>query len=199
MSEYTGKLKISLGNSKLGRIPNLSLPPIVSCRPDALCKIDCYAVKFYRMYPNVRAAWEANLHLLLNEPDQFYHDLALFLALERPPRFRMHVAGDFVDEAHFRNACEVISAYSETKVLVFTKRYALPFHVAPENMQIILSTWPGMDLPQTRIALPWAWLDGDDRFDSSLIHIRCSGGCVDCGYQCWDAVSADLPVVFKKH
>lgn len=200
MSEPIGELKVSQGNSKIGKVPNLSLPPIISCRGDAPCKIDCYAQKFYRVYPNVRAAWNSNLDLLRDNPDKFYSDLALYLAMNRPERFRLHVAGDFEDEEHFCNVVEVFRAYPGTRVLAFTKRYDLdlPLDDLPANFKLVLSVWPGLDLP-TRADFPWAWVEGDVRFPIGQTHISCQGNCIDCEYACWDGLSADLHVRFKKH
>jgi len=47
------KMKISISdkNSKLGKIPNISLTPIASCPNCSTCKSKCYALKAYRQYP----------------------------------------------------------------------------------------------------------------------------------------------------
>jgi hypothetical protein len=37
------KISISTGNSKLGKISNVSLTPVESCGNAELCKDDCYA------------------------------------------------------------------------------------------------------------------------------------------------------------
>lgn len=192
------QIKISQGNSKIGRVPNLSLPPIISCRGDAPCKIECYAQKFYRMYPNVRQAWDSNLTLLTEHPDKFFNDLALYLTFNNPDRFRLHVAGDFLDSEHFMRICDVFESYPNTQVLAFTKRYELPFDDAPPNMKVVLSVWPGLDLPEWT-NLPWAWITGDVRFPVKQTHIKCCGSCIECSYSCWSAVSAELPVVFDMH
>lgn len=35
-------LNISEGNSKMDAIPSFSLPPVITCRPDAPCRKECY-------------------------------------------------------------------------------------------------------------------------------------------------------------
>ena len=95
------RLKISTGNSKLGPVPNISLPPILTCRDDAPCVKDCYAKQFFIMYPNVRNAWSKNYHLYKEDQLTFWGDLVMFLTLERPRRFRLFVGGDFPDKEFF--------------------------------------------------------------------------------------------------
>lgn len=194
-------LKISEGNSKIGGIPNLSLPPVDSCRPDAPCiQEGCYALNICKRWPSVMESWRHNLNLYKTNPDQFFHDLALYLSFHNPKRFRLHVGGDFPDAVYFLRMAEVFAAYPGTSVLCFTKRYDLPLYAVPRNMKIILSAWPGLDLPLDWALYPVAWLEEDLRAPGDgQIRIICPGGCEDCGHACWDAVSADLPVVFKKH
>ena len=54
--------KISEKNTKMGWIPSVSLPPIITCRPNAPCKKDCYALKAYRCYKRTKKGGEARLH-----------------------------------------------------------------------------------------------------------------------------------------
>lgn len=39
------EIKISNGNIKMGKIPSVSLPSIVTCRQDCICSKKCYAHK----------------------------------------------------------------------------------------------------------------------------------------------------------
>lgn len=192
-------LKISHGNSKLGKIPNLSLPPITTCESGVPCISKCYAQKFYRMYPNVREAWDSNLHLYDEDPDRFFHDLIVWLTLNKPERFRLHVGGDFPDAVYFFRMCEVFESQPDTQCLVFTKRYNYPLRVAPPNMRVVVSLWPGLETPEVAGELPCAFLSTDSRAAGLETYIKCKGGCVECGYACWNAVSPGLPVVFDLH
>lgn len=199
MSERTGsRLRIGPGNSKLGQIPNLSLTPIDSCRADAPCKIDCYANKSYRMYPNVRNAWDGNLAYYQEDPAGFFEEFDAWLAENDPAAFRIHVAGDVPDENYFKNLCTLAVIHSATTFIMFTKRYDLPFELAPDNLRCIISMWPGLDLPARLDHLPKAWLADDLRSPIGQPFISCPGKCDQCS-ACWKVVSADLPVVFKRH
>lgn len=92
------EVKISYGNSKIGRIANISLPPIMSCPKDVPCSIGCYALKSYRLYENVRKAWDWNLKLLKDDPYDYFGSLIDQLKRKKQlKRFRWHVSGDIVD------------------------------------------------------------------------------------------------------
>ena len=49
-------LHISRGNNKIGGVPNISLPPQITCvdLADRPCNADCYAMRFYVMREQVR-------------------------------------------------------------------------------------------------------------------------------------------------
>jgi len=190
------RLKISEGNSKLGKIPNLSLPPITTCRVDVPCAEACYARKSYRMYLNVRNAWDSNWALYQEDPELFFGDLINYLARKKPERFRLHVSGDCPDQRYFNRMADIFHHFQGTKCLMFTKRYDL--QMSGTTIKVVLSTWPGMDLPENN-NLPWAWLEEDPRLPKDEPYIHCPGGCDACGMRCWDGVSAELPVVFSRH
>lgn len=50
------KISISNGNSKMGLIKSVSLPPVVTCAKGCPCANDCYAVKLQRIYKTVKSA-----------------------------------------------------------------------------------------------------------------------------------------------
>jgi hypothetical protein len=193
------RLKISEGNSKLGKIPNLSLPPVTTCRPGAPCATEgCYAVKFYRMYPTVRSAWDSNLRLYQEDPDGFFSDLIVYLTMKKPERFRLFVSGDFPDEIFFVRIMDVFGSHPETKVLCFTKRFEYPLYITPRNVNMVLSMWPGLEIPDIAEDFPCSWLSTDVR-RPIMTHIKCVSNCMECGYKCFTAVSRDLHCVFDPH
>lgn len=198
-------LKISLGNSKIGGVPNLSLPPIATCRPGAPCANICYAKHAYNRWPNVKKAWDSNLSLYLEDPDKFWHDLCLFLAVGNYRRFRLFVGGDFPDEMFFVKSMDIFSTYKDISILCFTKRYEYVnnnLDDIPDNVNLVISAWPGLEVPDLVRVLPSAWLQGDERFFDwfpESPYVNCPGNCDTCGHQCWHAVSPELPVIFKQH
>jgi hypothetical protein len=60
---------ISNGNRKMGQIPSVSLPPIVTCKNCATCAKKCYAAKLARIYPTVRDSYNRNLEILNEDRD----------------------------------------------------------------------------------------------------------------------------------
>lgn len=190
------RLVVSLKNTKIGPVPNLSLTPGESCVPDVPCFTDgCYALNSYNRFPNVKTAWDSNLLFYKQYPDKFFLELDEWLKKWKPPRFRVFVGGDFPDQDFYIWLNRIIAIHPDTKFLAFTKRYDYPFNMGHRavNFNIILSVWPKFDLPVNR-SLPWAWLEEDPRKPEE--YFRCGGGCENCGYTCWDTTG---PIVFPKH
>ena len=196
------KLTISVGNSKIGQVPNISLPPGESCVKGVPCLTDgCYAMKSYRMYPNVRTAWNGNLELWQEAPQEFEKRLIESLGGLYTSRFRWHVGGDIPDQAYLDMMIRVANHFSSPlSFLVFTKRYHLDYSKVPLNLHVVLSAWPGLDMPE-RIdsKTPIAWLSSDLRRSVDQCHIQCPGSCSECDYTCWVGLDSGMDVVFNKH
>ena len=195
------KLMISEGNSKIGAVPNISLPPGLSCAPCVPCFGDgCYAMKAYRMYPNVRTAWDGNLALWRGDPEAFSYELWAWLQSNHPRLFRWHVGGDIVDQAYADDVLGFAELFPTTKFLCFTKRYDLDFSEKPDNLTIVISVWPGLAFPEEKFEdFPKAFLAEDPRAPLHKIHLRCPGHCGQCDYKCWDALQPGMSVIFSKH
>ena len=193
------QLKISLNNSKIGKIPNLSLPPGVSCAPGVPCFNEgCYAKGPYNRYPATKAAWDSNYKLFIENSAKFFAEWDEWLTKHKPKRFRIFVGGDFPSESFYFMTEGLAIEHPKTSFLAFTKRYDYDYSRRPENLQIVLSTWPGWPLP-TNTSLPWAWLSEDFRRRKSAPHYACPGGCGDCPFFCWDKLDKDTHVVFPRH
>lgn len=192
------KLTISAGNSKLGKIPNLSLPPGTTCRPGAPCFGDgCYALKAWRMFPSVRKAWDGNLALWQEQPVRFEQDLSDWLYAGAPEFFRWHVGGDVPDNKYFRMMLRQAYAFPDIKFLAFSKRWDI-IPVAPKlpaNFSLIFSAWP--KLPRPPAYPPVAWLSEDPRKPQE--YFKCRGNCSQGCHRCWDAGKLGIDIVFDRH
>ena len=72
--DFKKEITISLANSKLGKIPNISGVPVKDCINCKECRKDCYALKAYNQYPAVRKAWLSNSKLIRHNLDKAYKD-----------------------------------------------------------------------------------------------------------------------------
>lgn len=197
------KTKVSNGNSKLGTIANMSLTPGKTCSPEA-CKTcltgGCYAMKSYRMYKSVRAAWDNNTELALTALDVMERDLMNYFSSMNAPRFfRIHVGGDFVTREYAEMWARVAASNPGTNFLAFTKQWDMIRGIEfPENFSMVLSSWPGTTIPEDlRRLYSVAWLDdGSEEIPADAI--ECPGNCSTCGV-CWALAKRGLDVKFAKH
>jgi len=191
-------VKVSLGNSKLGKIANVSLPPIVACVLAAakLCGKSCYAKKAYVNYPTAKNAWDGNFEVLQNSPAEFFQGIRELLAKHNPEFFRWWVSGDTRTQEELDEQIAIAREFPTVKFLMFTKNHALNFRKLPENFVVVFSMWPGYG--NTRKKMPRAWMDdGTDRRipDEAF---ECAGNCERC-MVCWHLPTIGVDVVFKKH
>ncbi|SDP78217.1 hypothetical protein SAMN05660330_04093 [Desulforhopalus singaporensis] len=182
----------------MGRIPAVSLPPVTVCAPDVPCSEECYALKSYRMYPNVRQAWNHNFDLLISDRDKYFSDIEAYLNWKSPRYFRQHVSGDIRDQDYFKRMKSVARSFPGTSFLAFTKRYDLEFGNMPSNLNIVISMWTGETIPDTQ-DLPKAWMQDGSETKIPDVHFICTGLCDSC-YKCWH-LTEDGPkdVVLMKH
>lgn len=194
------KLSISGGNSKMGSIPSVSLPPIKTCRADAPCTKKCYAARLVKRYKNVSAAYENNLKMWEESPEVF--ELQVVAAAIITQFFRWHVAGDILNDTYFKMMCSVAKRCPGTKFLAFTKRWDIvnPLHeLIPKNLQIVYSAWPGLE-PDNPYDLPVAHivLKGEEPKSDWKI---CGGNCTECvcrGIGCWELKHGEH-IAFYEH
>ena len=191
--------KISPKNSKLGNIPNISLTPCATCRPDAPCKKTCYAMKAYRMYPSVRNAWDTNTAEYAENPTFFEADTLRQVPLMGV--FRWQVSGDIIDDNYLAMMVRIAEQRPDVKFLAFTKQYEIVNRYEgefPKNLKVVLSGWKGLEFDNPK-NLPVAWYldpkDPDNRIPVDAL--PCSGHCASC-MVCWKLDNGDS-VVFEKH
>lgn len=193
------RVKVSAANSKLGAIPAINMPAVITCRPDAPCVKDCYACKGNFRFANVRAAHLNNLKAYQEDPEQFADDVAAATRLSTLARW--HASGDIVDSRYLVTMCDVAQRNPGTRYLAFTKKFQLVNDyingggVIPANLRIVFSAWPGLELDNPH-GLPVAYVDLPGA-DVPADAIPCAGKCPDCG-ACWYLPDGGA-VVFHKH
>ena len=197
------KLSVSPGNKKMGAIPSVSLPPVITCPQGAPCAAKCYAAKLCRIYSNVRAAYQNNLDLLNDDWGGYWAQLRAAALVTK--YFRFHVSGDIPNAGYFKEMVITARQIPGTQFLAFTKRYDFVnkyievFGSLPDNLHIIFSEW-GNHKPNNPHGLPTAAVifKGTEPADNWKI---CGGNCQECacrGVGCWELKHGET-IAFYEH
>ena len=102
------QIHISGGNSKLGAIMNISLPPVATCHNCSSCKKYCYAVRSYNRFTGTAAGWNENYLLFLTDPVSYFEQISDAVKTQR--FFRWHVSGDIVNGSYLAGMITVAQA-----------------------------------------------------------------------------------------
>lgn len=201
-------VKISTTNSKLGLIPSVNLPPVITCRDSCPCAKDCYARKGNFRFANVKSSHMANYKAYLDDPKRYFDEIQKFIGggIVTYVYFRWHSSGDFVDENYFAGVVETAKKLPQTSFLSFTKKYEIVNEYIkqhgelPDNLHIVFSAW-GDELEVVNpYELPVAYVRFHDANKDKSIPAEaseCSGDCTNC-LQCWHIGKGEA-VVFNKH
>lgn len=206
---------ISAGNTKTGAIHAWSLLPVVTCNGHK-CP-GCYAVKNCLCHGydveknNCLKAWAENTKFVFDcektgDYTPFIDAMIDYFTPEinRPRFFRVHVSGDFFSKNYAAAWATIAGLFPDVRFLAFTKCYSnVEKVVFPANFQVVLSGWPGVDIPETLSGrLPIAFLDVPgyaDYLDARRADaLECPGNCITCG-MCWNLSRTGHDVKFHKH
>lgn len=197
------KVSISTGNQKMGAIPSVSLPPVITCKHCETCARKCYAAKLCRLRPSVKAAYDRNLQILKSDRDSYFLQVKAAAMVTR--FFRFHVSGDIVDADYLDRMTKLARELKGTQFLCFTKNYEdvneyLQNHKKPANLHLIFSlpfTGAKINNPHN---LPTAAviLKGQEPKDNWKV---CGGNCSECacrGCGCWELKKGET-IAFYEH
>ena len=199
-----GTISISNSNTKMGNIPSVSLPAVVTCRK-CDCHKKCYARKLERLRPSVRNAYKRNLDILTSDPGTYWREVEASIMMSR--FFRFHVSGDIPDSTYFDKMAEIAERNRHCQILCFTKKYEIiNEHISdnwalPENMHVIFSAWDNLQMVNP-FNLPVAYVryrDGHTEAPDGAY--ACSGNCSECARTdggCWSLKEGES-VVFEEH
>lgn len=197
-------ISISNGNMKMGKIPSVSLPSVVTCRP-CDCSKKCYAKKLERLRPSVRNAYQNNLQILQSDPDTYWREVEAAIMMSR--FFRFHVSGDIPDMIYLVRMLGVAARQTHCQILCFTKKFELVNELLdsgaqlPSNLHLIFSGWPGLEMKNPH-HLPEAHVKFRDGTTTARPDaVSCSGNCADCALTdegCW-VLQNGQQVVFNEH
>lgn len=186
---------LSMGNTKMGKVMSVSLPPPLSCDISMPCfrSKQCYAMKHvYLLYNNVRASWDGNYKAWVTlGPAGYFGAIKEAVGKKHPDLFRWHVGGDIpggVASAYIGGMCNVADTFPDIRFWCFTKRYqavrdnAFMIRGTP-NLNVVLSAWPGVPLhAATRKAWPVCYVRDPKNLDQRIPEdaAACSGHCDQC-------------------
>ena len=196
-------LSISKSNSKMGNIPSVSLPPIITCKNCESCAKKCYAAKLARIYPSVKKAYERNYQILKDDRNAYFSQVRAAATMTR--FFRYHVSGDILDVDYLDNMCKVARQCKTTQFLAFTKNYEdvnayFENHKKPRNLQLIFS-----------LPFDGAMIENPHKFPTAAVILKgftpknnykiCGGNCSECascGIGCWELKKGET-IAFYEH
>lgn len=193
------KVIVSKGNSKMGLIYSVSLPPITSCRANAPCSKGCYALKGTFGFPNVKSSYQKNLEFFLESPKEF--ELSILKQIPMYGVFRWNVAGDVLNVEYLEMILRIARKLKNVKFLLFTKKYELineNLKSKPRNLSLVFSAWNGLEFDNPN-NYPIAYVEDKKNLDSRIPKNTkpCNGDCSQC-MTCWDLKKRES-VTFKKH
>jgi hypothetical protein len=197
-------VSISKNNKKMGGIPSISFPPVVTCANCAECSKKCYAKKMANFRPSIGQAWENNLTEWKQNPDAVKY--AILSNAITSGYFRYFVGGDIVDADFFSVMVEIANIAKNCQFLAFTKKYNIVNAyidnggTIPENLHIIFSGWGDKLIPNNPHKLPQSDVIFKGQEEPTNAKI-CGGNCVDCickGVACWDLKQGET-IYFYEH
>lgn len=196
-------VSISKGNSKMGAIPSVSLPPVITCKNCATCAKKCYAAKLCRLYPSVRKSYENNLEVLKTDRNAYFAQVKASAMMTR--FFRFHVSGDIIDIDYLDRMCKLAREVKGTQFLAFTKNYEdvneyFKNHRKPQNLKLIFSLPFDGAMINNPHNLPTAAviLKGNEPKANYKV---CGGNCTECACQgvgCWELKKGET-IAFYEH
>ena len=203
---YDLKIHISAGNSKLGSIMNISLPPVVTCHNCSNCSKYCYAIRSYNRFTGTAAGWNENYLLFLTDPDRYFSDISKAVKTQR--FFRWHVSGDIVSDRYLAGMIDVAFENPKVEFLAFTKAYQIVNDWIknesdiPSNLHLLFSASPGVDMPNP-YGIPECHINFADPALNTYCggaeyEYHCTGNCTECainGCGCFFLKPGDVTII----
>lgn len=198
-------VKISNGNSKMGKIPSVSFPSLLTCIKCDCNKI-CYAHKLEKLRPSVRQSYLHNWNLYKLDRETYWREIEATIMLSR--FFRFHVSGDIPDQDYIHRMIDIANRNQHCEILCFTKKFDICNKEIserkgelPNNLHLIYSGWKNLkmknpyNLPEAHVR----YRDGNTSARENAI--ECNGNCTECAITdrgCW-VLKKGEQVVFNQH
>lgn len=198
-------VKISNRNSKMGNIPSISLPSLVTCIK-CECNRICYAHRIEKLRPCVRQSYLHNWNLYKTNKEVYWREVEATIMLSR--FFRFHVSGDIPDQDYIHRMIDIANRNQYCEILCFTKKFDICNKEIserkgklPKNLHLIYSGWRGLKM-KNPYNLPEAHVRYRDYSTTAKEDaIECGGNCTECATTdsgCWVLKNGEQ-VVFNQH
>lgn len=200
-------VRLQNGTRKTGNMCfTVSLVPGLDCGNCDHCFRHCYDEQHDCIYPATRYDRAKNSAIHKADRERYWHEISLQVKANYVSLLRLNVGGDLENE-DFPWVAWLCNDNPRCQVMFFTKNYEgaallLDTTQQPENMHMILSAWPGLELynphniPVAHVLFP----DGTTTAPE-FGAIYCKGNCTGCAYNdegCWTLQPGDH-VIFHYH
>lgn len=169
LANKTNEISMSNNNSKTGKAClNLAFP-LVTCRPDAPCRYECYAGKGCQQIAVVQGAYYRNMRLYYDNPDNFFEQIYCKIKFSGLPKVRWFDSGDIADAEFFDRMIELCKRTPDVKHMAFTKKYEIVNEYIdkngklPDNLNVMFSAWHKMWYIPNPHNLGIAYIDFNDK------------------------------------
>lgn len=169
LANKTNEISMSNNNSKTGKAClNLAFP-LVTCRPDAPCRYECYAGKGCQQIAVVQGAYYRNMRLYYDDPDNFFEQIYCKIKFSGLPKVRWFDSGDIADAEFFDRMVELCKRTPDVKHMAFTKKYEIVNEYIdkngklPDNLNVMFSAWHKMWHIPNPHNLGIAYIDFNDK------------------------------------
>lgn len=176
-------VSISTGNRKIGKVLNVSLAPLVTCKNCSKCKYWCYDIKACLQYLNVLKARARNTAIFRYDREEFFRQIWEKMARRKVNKYlRFHVSGEIVDIDHFNRMVETARRFPEFVIWTYTKMYWIVNEwirengSLPENFHVMFSEWEGLPMENPYNMPVFRCTDKPEK----MTGYKCPGNCDIC-------------------
>jgi len=179
---------VSKGNTKLGKILNISMPSYYSCPGHSQwCAKECYALRYQKQYKNCRIIYDNNFEI---SKDPNFSDIVINkLSQTHDSPIRIHVSGDFYDENYINSWIKICSSLPDLKFWTYTRSWMIPNLLDNirelnqlKNIQIFLSTDTTMPDPPSDFRVAYIVDDTRAKGFRCAHDLKIKKSCLECGY-----------------
>jgi hypothetical protein len=169
LANKTNEISMSNNNSKTGKACLNMAFPLVTCRPDAPCRYECYAGKGCQQIAVVQGAYYRNMRLYYDDPDNFFEQIYCKIKFSGLPKVRWFDSGDIADAEFFDRMVELCKRTPDVKHMAFTKKYEIVNEYIdkngklPDNLNVMFSAWHKMWYIPNPHNLGIAYIDFNDK------------------------------------